>query len=143
MVSEATRSVSIGTGAYVINKESLCLVCFVLFVSFVVHAVFVPLWSRSPSLDEPVLQRLRYMLPLYAFRPCEIGNGPRDFQQPVVAACAEGEPLGGCEQQRSSFLVGTAMRRDGATSEIRVHARPIRTKARPLKKARRENTLTH
>ena len=110
---------------------------------FVVHPVFVPSWSRGASLDQPILQRLGDVLSFDAGRRREIGDCPRDFQQPVVAACAEGEPLGGGEQQRSSFRVGAAMRSDGATSEIRVHARPIRAKARSLKKTRRENAFAH
>jgi hypothetical protein len=118
-------------------------ISFETFVSFVANSVFVAFVVRSALLDEPVLERLGDVLSFDASRRREISDCPRDFQQSVVAARAEGEPLGGGEQQRSSFRVGAAMRSDGATSEIRVHARPIRAKARPLKKTRRENALAH
>ena len=88
-------------------------ISFEIFVSFVANPSLWPSERTKASLDEPILQRLGDVLPFDTGGRREIGDGPRDLQQPVVAACAEGEPLGGGEQQRSSCRVRAAMRRDG------------------------------
>ena len=94
-------------------------------------------------LHKPILQRLRNVFSLYAVGSRQVGDRSRNLQHAVIAAGAQTELLGRGQQQRVSFAVRPAMRRDSAAAHVGVGARTIDTVACVLESPRAENSRSN
>ena len=91
------------------------------------------------SFNQPILQRLRNVLAIDARTSRKIGNRSSHLQHAIVSSRREAKLLGGAEEQRASFRVETAMRRDGTTAQVRICPRSVGSVPRMLELPRVED----
>ena len=90
-----------------------------------------------------VLKRLCDVFPLNALAGRQVRNCSRDLQDPVVAARAEPQLLGGREQQRATSCVGRATSAHRCTTQVRIHPRSLGAITFPLNRTCRDDARPH